>query len=231
MAKKYLKLGATLKKLLFDRDMRPVDLARELDIPQPTIHRLVTGKSTRPYRSSLEPIAAYFSLTVDQLIGEEVLPDSSPKSKGNTEKIRAPGHQVKTIPILTWESAAGDRSWPKGGRGIVSAGNISDDCFALLMQDFSMSPLFPKSTILVFDPHKPAVDRSFVLVKLKDKAVPVFRQLLIDVDHKYLKPLNPDLSTYEMRLLSDEDEVIASLFESRMNHESDGANTFLLEDS
>jgi transcriptional regulator with XRE-family HTH domain len=71
MAKKYFQLSTILKRLLFKKDMKPVDLARELNMPQPTIHRLVTGKSTRPYKSSLEPIAKYFDVTVDQLIGED----------------------------------------------------------------------------------------------------------------------------------------------------------------
>lgn len=53
--------------------MKPVDLARALDIPPPTIHRLVTDKSTRPYKSSLKPIADFFSIDMKQLLGEEPL--------------------------------------------------------------------------------------------------------------------------------------------------------------
>src|SRR5437762_397761 len=71
MAKKYLQLAGVLKRLLFERDMKPIDLAREVNMPPPTIHRLVTGKSTRPYKSSLKPIADFFSVTVDQLTGEQ----------------------------------------------------------------------------------------------------------------------------------------------------------------
>jgi plasmid maintenance system antidote protein VapI len=42
MAKKHLHLGQILKKLLFDRAMKAADLAREINIPPPTIHRLGT---------------------------------------------------------------------------------------------------------------------------------------------------------------------------------------------
>ncbi len=67
MAKKYLSLGKVLKKLLFERDLKPADLAREVNIPPPTIHRLITGKSTRPYESSLKPIAKFFQFQLNSL--------------------------------------------------------------------------------------------------------------------------------------------------------------------
>jgi transcriptional regulator with XRE-family HTH domain len=73
MSKTYPNLSSILKRLLFQRDMKPVDLARAVDIPPPTIHRLITGKSTRPYQSSLEPIAKYFGITTAQLLGTESL--------------------------------------------------------------------------------------------------------------------------------------------------------------
>ena len=69
MAKKYLNLGKILKKLLLERDLKPADLSRAVHIPPPTIHRLITGKSTRPYASSLKPIADFFSISVEQQLG------------------------------------------------------------------------------------------------------------------------------------------------------------------
>jgi transcriptional regulator with XRE-family HTH domain len=100
MAKKYTKLSEILRKLLFERNMKAVDLARKVDLPQPTVHRLVTGKSTRPYKSSLKPIADYFGVTIDQLIGEE------PLAKGETPKTYQPiqtRDQIHNIPLLNWE--------------------------------------------------------------------------------------------------------------------------------
>ena len=47
--------------------MKPMDLARELDIPQPTIHRIVSGKSTCPHERSLIPIADFFNISVEDL--------------------------------------------------------------------------------------------------------------------------------------------------------------------
>jgi SOS-response transcriptional repressor LexA len=214
MAKKYPKLSSILKKLLFEKDMRPIDLSRELNIPQPTIHRLVTGKSTRPYKSSLQPIADFFSITTEQLLGEAPLPETKPS--GSPEQA---ANLVTTLPIIEWNAAENLIAPGQKNLGQLSAtGNIRKDCFAVIMNDYSMEPLFPIRTILLFDPNRQATDRSYVLVKLDGINTPIFRQLLVDLDHQYLKPLNPDLTTYQMRLLGKKDRIIASLFESRINH-------------
>jgi hypothetical protein len=86
------------------------------------------------------------------------------------------------------------------------------------MPDFSMEPIFPDNSILIFDPETSIKDRSYVLAFIQQKNISVFRQLLIDVDQKHLKPLHPDLSAFEMLLLDIEDIIIASLVESRMDH-------------
>ncbi|OGT06659.1 MAG: hypothetical protein A2103_03575 [Gammaproteobacteria bacterium GWF2_41_13] len=218
MAKKFPQLSNILKKLLFQKDMKPTDLARELNIPQPTIHRIVTGKSTRPYHSSLKPIAEYFSLNVDQLLGEAPLP--SELSDMNTQENHAVSVQkIKHIPLIHWEKLFTNDSQQEGGEKIPFLGNISEKGFATIMPDSSMEPIFPRDGMLIFDPEKTPKDRSYVLVQLHDSKSPVFRQLLIDLDHQYLKPLNPDLNTFKMRLLEKSDIILAVLTEARRMYE------------
>ena len=174
MAKKYLQLSSILKRLLFEKNMKPIDLARELDLPQPTIHRLVTGKSTRPYKSSLEPIAGYFDISVDQLIGEEPLLAEWQPQESNAQALQ--NIVIKTVPMIAWQSITDLSTARKNAKKkIAITGNISNDCFAVLMHDHSMEPLFTKGTILIFDPHKKPSDRSYVLVKLAQKNQFIFR--------------------------------------------------------
>lgn len=213
MAKRYLKLSSILRKLLFDRAMKPIDLAREVNLPPPTIHRLVTGKSTRPYPSSLKPIADFFSISVDELLGEITPADSSLTTEVLSE------NKISPIPICKW-SMKDDHHLEAGGKNIICAETINKNCFALLMRDTSMEPLFPRGSILIFDPDKKPQDRSYILVKLSETNVIVFRQLLMDVEHQYLKPLNPDLSAFKMRLLAANDAILGSLIESRHNFQA-----------
>jgi transcriptional regulator with XRE-family HTH domain len=219
MAKHYPKLSGILKKLLFQKDLKPVDLARELDIPPPTIHRLVTGKSTRPYPSSLNPIADYFGVTTDQLLGLEPLfpEDETPKAASTP----APAG-FQAIPVWSWNSLGKEE---KEVQMQLPVGNVSEQSFALIMHDHSMEPLFEKGCTLIFDPAVKPIDRSYVLVKIASSGISVFRQLLIDVDNQFIKSLNPDISASSMRLLSPEDEIIACLVETRSNFQRNFMNS------
>lgn len=212
MAKHYPKLSEMLKKLLFERSMKPIQLARELNLPQPTVHRLVTGKSTRPYKSSLVPIAEFFGITTDQLLGETPLSNL----KNNTAAISSTNKKIKAIPLISWKSL-NEKKDKIIEDELIIAGNISEKAFALITPDYSMEPLFQKGSILIFDPAVKISDRSYALVKLKDSNTHVFRQLLIDLDHRYIKSLHPDISATSMRLLKTEDEIIACLIETRNN--------------
>jgi SOS-response transcriptional repressor LexA len=93
--------------------------------------------------------------------------------------------------------------------------------FATVMPDTSMEPFIQRSSVLIFDPSVEPVDRSYVLVKLSENGAFTLRQLLVDADHKYLRPLNPDLSVFRMRLLDNNDSIIACLVEIRYSLQSE----------
>lgn len=209
MTKKYIKLSQILKKILFDRNMRPADLAREIDMPIPTIHRIVTGKSTRPYPGSLQAIAKYLGVTINQLTGEEPLfqdIDKLPVSK-----------DARAILIIDWSQIsnhyASNQQLKQTSELVVI--NVSEDAFALIMPDYSMEPLFQKNSILIFDPKAVANDRDYVLVKLHNPESYIFRQLLIDGTNRFIKPLNSEISFAGVKLLEPEDLIIARLVEVR----------------
>ena len=205
---KYPKLSQILKKLLYERDMKPIDLAREVDMPQPTIHRLVSGKSSRPYKSSLEPIADYFDISVDQLLGMEELNDEPKQQIGK--------QAINNLPLIDWDKLTDIKTARAECKQTVAASPLlSKNAFATIMPDSSMQPLFNQDATLIFDPNIKPIDRSYVLAKVGDNNTVVFRQLLIDADYQYLKPLNPDLNQFQMRLLQKSDTMLGSLVESR----------------
>jgi SOS-response transcriptional repressor LexA len=211
-APRYFNLAKNLKKLLFEKNMKPIDLARELEIPQPTVHRLVSGKSTRPYKSSLEPIAKFFSISVDELIGEEPSETIWPLEQSSI---------IKKIPIIQWNELKSEKTLYKNEKNFVlSIGNLSEYAFATLMEDSSMEPLFPKGTLLILDPDKNPKDRNYVIAALDETRTFIFRQLLTDADDQYLKPLNPDSNIFKTRLIQKKDNVIGVLVESRNRYVS-----------
>jgi SOS-response transcriptional repressor LexA len=82
-----------------------------------------------------------------------------------------------------------------------------------------MEPMFIEGTTLIFNPDKEPKDKSFVLVFLAETGTPLFRQILIDGDAKYLKPTNPSLSTLPITVLTNEDKILGTLVESRRNYD------------
>lgn len=214
MAKKYLQLGNILKRLLFDRSMKPIDLAREVNLPPPTIHRLITGKSTRPYKSSLKPIADYFSVTIDELTGEK--PFNTNQILTNEKTAHTTRSKICAVSLIPWTDLTQNQLLDKTKYDTIPfVGNISNQGYATTLEDSSMEPLFSCGSLLIFDPQKQFKDRSYVLVMLHETNTLVFRQLLIDLDLKYLKPLNPDLNVFKMRAIGEHDKIIATLIEAR----------------
>lgn len=210
-----------LKILMFKKNVKTTELAKEIKVPQQTLQRIVTGVSPNPHSSTLKPIADYFDVSVDQLTGTEHLPESyfpfpSVRFKGDLQR------KVKEVPLLTWEQM--DNFFNGDNKGndnkIIVTADLNEKCFGLIMGDSSMDPYFSQGTLLIIDPEKSFKDRSFVLVKLQDKALYLFRQVLIDGQHKYLKPLNPDLKAFKMKLLDEKDRILGVLVEARKIFES-----------
>lgn len=201
------RLSEVLKALLRHRKLTVSELSRHTGIVQPVIYRMTTGETDNPKLSSLLPIANYFNVNISQLIGEEPL-----SHEGNADQ------QVKAIPLLNLANVQEYKKViPHETKNIMAMG-LSEFGFALVMPDTSMEPMFQRGSLLIFDPLNEPQDRSFVLVRLGAPATIVFRQLIIDVDQKYLKPLNPDFNLFKMRLLDKNDEIIANLVESRNYH-------------
>ncbi len=194
---KKTKIRAILAHLLTEKKIRVAELARRTNVPQPTIHRIATGACEHPHLSTLTPIADFFSITVNQLKGLDPL---------NIEE------NIK-LPLLTWEQIA---EWPGNKRDcnsknelILTDANVSSNAYALKVEDSSMDPVFPKNTILITDPAKEAKDRNYVIAKIQGHPRPIFRQLILDAQNKYLKPLNPDLERYKMAILKNNDKILS----------------------
>ncbi|HVV67491.1 MAG TPA: S24 family peptidase [Gammaproteobacteria bacterium] len=206
-----LPISEILTRLLFKRRLRATELARQLNLPQPTISRILTGATANPHRSSLEPIADFFNISVQQLKGLEPIPwlePNNPQATGWTE-----------IPIYDWQEAASAEHPEEAEKKLFTDAAISEQGFALIMKDASMEPQFPKNTLLIVDPARTPKDRSFVVVKLENYPEVVFRQLILDGPDHYLKPTSPDFERFKMTLMGSKDKIIGVLVQTRKNYE------------
>lgn len=180
-----------LQRLMFEKKIRATELARKTQLKQPTVHRIVTGACKNPHIRSLRPLAEFFKITIEQLKGESPI-----NWLHLTNSAKKDIMSINTIPIISWEQANHLSQLFNGKHSeslqyIVVEKIVGPSTFALVMEDSSMYPLFPKGTLLIFDPNKTPKDRGYLLVKKKNQTKPLFRQLLMDGKDQYIKPLSP----------------------------------------
>lgn len=205
-------LNSILKALMTEIRINESELARRTGIGQPVIHRICSGETDNPKVATLSPIANFFAISISQLIGDEPLPVNRIPGTYN------PGITGWTqIPLLSWEQAA---NWPNLGESskptqtISTDLNLNENSYALTVKDVTMEPRFPEGTVLIVDPNLQPQDRDFVIVHINGQKLPSFKQVLIDGDNVYLKPLNPDFKTV---LLDKQHKFLGVMVQARMN--------------
>jgi SOS-response transcriptional repressor LexA len=208
-----LTLSEILARLMFKQQIRVAELARRTGVPQPTLQRMVTGTVENPHHTSLQPLAEYFQITVEQLKGLEPITWLQPKTPDAMGWMR--------IPLLSWEQAT---NWintselPTESEQLFTDAVVGPKAYALKMKDSSMEPLFPRGTLLIIDPDKLPKDRSFVVATLKNYPEVIFRQLIIDGPYYYLKPISPDFDRFKMNLLTESDTLVGVLVQARQDY-------------
>lgn len=70
MRDKTLNIKYVLSGLLSDSGISESELGRKINIPRATINRLIAGHTPDPRASTLNAIAAYFNISIEQLLGK-----------------------------------------------------------------------------------------------------------------------------------------------------------------
>lgn len=196
--------------LLDSRNLNPHSLAKNLKKPtlQSTLQRYLDGKTAEVRRSTFEPIADFFGISVDGFYSPEVAVhelsriglqkiESRIIRRANTESVGA-----GVVPVVSWVQA-GD--WSGMADGFEPADGIdwipcpirhSSHTYALIVRGVSMynpagKPSFQDGDTIFIDPDRQADHRSLVIARLDDEKEATFKQLLIEGEQRMLQALNP----------------------------------------
>lgn len=202
-----------LENLMKIHGMSVSELARQTQIPQPTLHHILTGTTKKPRKDALEALANYFSLSVAQLTGALPLPSVIPNSIKDNLKI-------SIIPLVDWGLI---KTWPSlqdkvnaEFKKIILDREINEFSFALTMPDSSMEPVCPEKSILIFEYDKKPKDREFVLIYSSQTGKVIFNRLFIDGFHYYVKQSSTEDNIQLVKLNLSVDKIIGTLIEVRM---------------
>ena len=206
-------VSLVLTRLMKERKLTSAELARQTNIAQPVIYRMAVGDTDNPKIATLIPIAAYFGISIDQLIGIEPLPLSISASS-DAQLIKKPS--LTTIPLISWQDIIqwGDCDKIQINAYITTDMHVGSRGFALRVTDSSLRPHFIEKTLLTFDPDATVQSGDFILATLNHSKEIIFKQLLIDGKDRYLKPLNPELRTIFIEHPA-ELNIIGSLVEAK----------------
>lgn len=207
-------LSKNLSMLMKENNVSESDLARALNLPYNTIHRLISGYTIDPRISTLKLIASYFNVSLDTLLNEN-------KFIGNSLDLHAGS---RTVPIVTWEqlkdsdflhSISNHLNWDSWlPISIVSTDDLSLNAYALESRP-SMQPRFPIGTFFIIDPDCKPIDGDLILVKIKNNNAVSLRELVIDPPSMCFLPIteNSDILNFK----EDEHEIIGVIVLS-MHH-------------
>ena len=102
------------------------------------------------------------------------------------------------VPLISWVQAghwceAMDPFAPGDAEDwLFCPANHSSSTFALRVRGVSMEPKYRDGAIIYVDPERSADHLSSVIVRMEDEAEVTFKQLVIEGDKRFLRPLNPD---------------------------------------
>lgn len=185
-----------MKQLLAHTDLTANGLATLLNLPTPTIHRLVTGEVQDPRISTLILIADYFGVSIDQLSGRQPL-DAQFYSKGDAKSIKP----AFSIPLLTMHEAHTLLKHSKESTQWFywhSNSNHQDNnesVFAIAIKNNLYEPLFYHDSIIILDPKINPENGDYVLVNFDGDHLPVLKRYISEGKNKYLFTVNSDVKT------------------------------------
>ena len=88
-------IGNTLAKLMKERRLTSSALARLTGVAQPVIYRIASGESDNPKIATLLPLANYFEVSIDALIGRSL--------DAQTTVVEAWQQRGAGVPLIHWD--------------------------------------------------------------------------------------------------------------------------------
>jgi SOS-response transcriptional repressor LexA len=205
-------LASNLKQLLQDYRLSESELARQTNIDQSVVHRLANNKTKNPKLDTLTALAKHFSISISQLIGDDLL------LQGFWGKLQK-NKLIKAIPILnldTIENWLDKKETQKEQLDfIVTDLNLGENFYATQIQDSTMLPQLNEGTYLIVSPEIVSKNKDIVIFRKQNSQQAGVRQLFIDNEDKYLKSFNPDFKTI---MLEPGDRLLGTVVQARSNY-------------
>jgi len=198
-------LSENLNILMSKARLSASELARQIGIPAATIKRIRNNEQANPTITTLLPIAKYFSISLNELIGDKTYDVIDKDCETN---------KLNTIPQLSWHECIHSTllDYKKIPEKILTERTVSKSAYALKVEDHNQD-FFTKDNILIIEPEIKPKTGDYVIVANIKKNITSIRKYLIEIDQIYLKPLVPGL---EVSILTPEYNILGVIIQCKM---------------
>ena len=90
-------LSTVLTYLMSEKGIKSAELARKTGVGQPVIYRMMTGETENPQVLSLKPLADFFDVSLDQLLGHSPLNSLKPFDNNSLHNLTNKLTTIKTV--------------------------------------------------------------------------------------------------------------------------------------
>ena len=196
-------LADNLRLLINRRGINDAELSRRTNIPQATLHKLLSRKTLNPRVSTLNTLAEYLDVSLDELYTNNLSQQKLPKVAGTP------------VPVISWEACLTFPSEQNYQNWIVIDFEDSEHMFGLVSRP-SMERRFPRGTTFVVDSKTKPTDGNLVIVHYPGTKEATLRELSIDGPHQLLVSLNPDAPASH---LDETITIIGTVIQSRFTYQ------------
>ncbi|SPP31310.1 putative HTH-type transcriptional regulator [Arsenophonus endosymbiont of Aleurodicus floccissimus] len=158
------KLNKNIKKLMDEKGVKSVaELSRRIGMPQPTLHRMLSGEVKSPRLEIVQKIANFFRVEANELLYKDLMPpnisaQNEPKLYKKVEVNTIPFDFCK-VPVLGTTQLGGGGYWNSKESsvghdyGYIIWPTEDNDAFALRCQGESMMPRIQHGEFVVMEPN------------------------------------------------------------------------------
>lgn len=165
-------ISDTLNELMANARLNSSALARATGLPATTIKRLRNSTQCNPTLATLEPIANYFKISINELLGKHLI---------TTEN-------AATLPLLPWSALPATSNNKKDYPRIATELNLPKGSYALPIETDDLHP-FSKDGVILVDCERAPKSFDYLVVMKKSSQVAVIKKLIIEDNTQYLKSL------------------------------------------
>lgn len=202
-------IANNIRRLMIEVGVSESQLARQTNIPQTTLNRLLT-KGMDARTKTLLPIAQFFKISVSQLIGEVPIDYAAIEYKASPDSTST----REQVPIVAWQDICFwdfiKRSVIPYESFVVTEKKVSASAFACVINN-NLEPLFVAGSTLIIDPELKPQNGNLVLVHTLEQEPQLYQVELNKAHISLIQPL-----TKSKIMLGEQDKIIGVILESRL---------------